>query len=106
MEKILCYKLVEEPVKICESESDWLKFKNSLSDLNFINSICFLNEGNSDVAVSGTILQAGMYKTLTTPTPSGSIDITGIDVSFDGEATLRVILQRATNFYYKSIKTE
>jgi hypothetical protein len=103
MGNILCYKLTEEPVRLCSTESDWLKYKNSLSDFNFINSICFLNEGLNEVSVSGTVLQAGMFKTLTTPTPTGTIDIVGIDVVFSGEASLKVIIQRASNFSYKKI---
>lgn len=105
METILCYYLKEEPLRICTSEQDWIKYKNSIIDYNFINSLCFVNDGPDDVNVSGTVLKTGMYKVVNTPTPTGTIDIREINVEFSGSSELKVILQRATNFYYKKIET-
>ncbi len=105
METILCYSLKEEPLRICTSEQDWIKYKSSIIDYNFINSLCFVNDGPDDVNVSGTILKTGMYKVVNTPTPTGTIDIREIKVEFSGSCDLKVILQRASNFYYKKIET-
>ncbi len=105
METILCYSLKEEPVRICNSEEEWTKYKSSINNYSFINSLCFVNDGPDDVTISGTVLKIGMYKVLSTPTPTGTIDIRNINVEFSGISDLRVILQRAHDFYYKKIET-